>query len=164
MQTSGALPSEIAYTARVFDKEKYIAEMRELVDESVRRMKREKPKFRIYTASISTDPDSQISSISFDSKTNSSRRLEEGSASKEQKRCERPGDFRLRRFAELENASFPKGWATSTEGECWKELEPALLSIAKYAFAKFLKLNIEREFELGINGRDEEYGRRRKRR
>lgn len=148
----------------MFDKEKYLTEMRGLVDEAVRRMKREKPKFRIYTACISTHPASQMSAISFDSKTNSSRRLEESKASESLTRCESPSEFRLRRFAELENASFPKDWAASTEGKCWNELEPALLSVAKYAFAKFLRLNIERDFELGINGQMQEFGRRLKRR
>lgn len=164
----------------MFDKPTYIKEMTEMIDKAIERMKKEKPKFLIYTASIWTDPNSTASSIGFDNKKNSLKSVEksnewdkkyyekylaEGDLEQaelfkpsEATRMCNPADYDLRDFEEIENQSFPKNWESETKGNCWKELNPALREIGKYAFEQIKKLNLEDGFELSINNKKDWYG------
>jgi hypothetical protein len=157
----------------MFDKSLYIEEMTRMVDKALQRLQVENPTFKIYTASIWTDPNSLVSSINFDSKENSLNKvkesnewskkyyeqyLEEGDLTQAElfkpnlgTRVCNPADFVLRDFEEMTHRSFPENWESETDGDCWKELEPALIQIGDYAFSKIKYLNIEDNFQLSIN-------------
>lgn len=163
----------------MFDKSLYIKEMTKMVDEAARRLQIEKPTFKIYTASIWTDPNAAASSISFDSKENSltnvkkstkwSKKyyvqyLAEGNLEQaelfkpiEVTRDCNPADFELRDFEETIHKSFPESWESVTEGQCWKKLEPALIEVGNFAFEKIKSLNVEYDFELSINSERDWY-------
>ncbi len=158
----------------MFDKALYVKEMTQMVDKAIERIKSEMPSFKIYTTSIWTDPNAAASSINFDNKENSIKNVEKSNAwskkyydeyleegdleqaelfkPNESTRTCNPADFELRDFEEISHNSFPENWENDTEGECWKELEPALIEIGNYAFLKMKNLNIEEGFELSING------------
>lgn len=144
-----------------------------MVDKAIQRLQVENPNFKIYTASIWTDPNSGGSSINYDSKENSlnnvkksndwnkkyyDKYLDEGDLEQAElfkpnvaTRACNPADFELRDFEEITHSSFPENWESETNGKCWKKLEPALIEIGNYAFAKIKDLNVEDGFELSIN-------------
>ena len=162
-----------------FNKALYQQEMNSLIDVAFKRINREKPKFRIYTISIWTDPNAAASSISFDSKDNSLGNVQKSNewnkkyydeylAEGDLKQAElfrlnegtrqgNPADFELKDFEEISNKSFPRNWETKTGGKCWKELQPALIQIGNYAFNKSKNLNLEEGFELSINSKEDWY-------
>jgi len=162
-----------------FDKTLYIDEMTTMIDKAISRLQAEKLDFKIYTASIWTDPNAAVSSISFDSKENSLNKvkksnewskkyydqyIEEGDIGQaelfkpiEGTRVCNPADFELRDFEEIAHKSFPANWETDTNGNCWKDLEPALTQIGEIYFLKIKNLNIEEGFELSTNGEQDWY-------
>ena len=163
----------------MFDKSFYYKEMIEMVDKSITRLQNEMPSLKIYTISIWTDPNAAVSSINFDSKSNSLKNVEESNKwnkkyydqylaegdleqaelfkPNESTRVCNPADFELRNFEEVSHNSFPENWESDTDGECWKELEPALMEIGNYAFLKVKNLNLEEGFELSINSHKDWY-------
>ena len=122
--------------------------MTKIIGKAISRLQSEKPNFKIYTASIWTDPNAGVSSINFDSKENSlnnvdksnnwskkyyDQYLAEGDLEQAElfkpntsTRVCNPPDFELRDFEETTHKSFPENWEGETDGNCWKELEPAL--------------------------------------
>jgi hypothetical protein len=58
-----------------FNREKYIDEMKSMVDKSIDKLLYDKPGYEIYTISIWTDPNSACSSINFDCKNNSDKKV-----------------------------------------------------------------------------------------
>jgi hypothetical protein len=163
----------------MLDKSLYFEEMTKMIDKAIFRLQSEKPDFKIYTASIWTDPNAAVSSINFDTKENSLRNvkksnewskkyydqyLTEGDLEQaelfkpnEGTRVCNPADFELRDFEQTIHKSFPGNWETETEGDCWKELEPALIQIGEIYFQKIKTLNIEEGFELSINSEQDWY-------
>jgi hypothetical protein len=161
-----------------FDEEKYLVEMKSLVDRALDRIASERSEFEIYTLSIWTDANAGMSAVNFDTKTNSDAKvqvsndwnkeyydqyIEEGDLGsaklfepKDSRNCN-PADFELRGFEEFENKSLPKNWEEKTEGECWDLLEPALFKVAEHALSKIKKHNIHKDFELAVNGREDWY-------
>ena len=157
-----------------FEKAIFIVEMKDMVDKAIRRLIIEKPDFEVFTASIWTDPNASASSINFDSKLNSDKKIEssnnwakkyydqylaEGDLEQAKlfeprtgRNCN-PADFELRDFGEIKNSSIPSDWETETEGRCWAKLEPALTEIGDYAFEKIRQLKTHSDFELSANGR-----------
>ena len=147
--------------------------MIKLVDKAIQRLQIEKPNFKIYTASIWTDPNAAASSINFDSKSNSLNKVKESNEWSEKyykqylaegnleqaelfkpnvgTRVCNPADFELRDFEEIANNSFPSNWESDTDGKCWNKLEPALIEIGNSAFERIKNINIEEGFELSIN-------------
>lgn len=162
-----------------FDQTLYLEEMTAMIDKAIRRLQSEKPGFKIYTASIWTDPDAAASSINFDSKENSQNKVKksnewnkkyydqyiiEGDLAQaelfkpnEGTRVCNPADFELRDFEEAIHESFPEHWERETDGKCWKELEPALIKIGEIYFHKIKILNVEEGFELSINSERDWY-------
>ncbi|MBK8086695.1 MAG: hypothetical protein IPK31_01190 [Chitinophagaceae bacterium] len=150
-----------------------------LIDKAISRFKSEKPDFKIYTTSIWTDPNACVSSINFDSKENSlnnikklndwskdyyAQFLAEGDLEqaelfkpKVEIRSCNPANFELRDFEEMTHRSFPENWESETNGNCWRELEPALVEIGNYAVSKIKNLNIDDNFELSINSNKDWY-------
>jgi len=63
-----------------FDENTYIDEMKKLVDTAIEKLSKENYPFEVYTASIWTDPNAGVSSINFDSKTNSDAKVEQSNA------------------------------------------------------------------------------------
>ena len=68
-----------------------------------------------------------------------------------------PADFELRDFEQVSHQSFPEGWESETEAECWTEIEPVLIEIGNYAFSKIKELNTDDGFELAINSNEDWY-------
>ena len=152
----------------------YIAEMKGMVDAAIQKIAQENATFEIYTASIWTDANAAASVINFDSKRNSDEKVSRSSEfNKEQfaywinrgdlvmaelfnqvtdRNCN-PADFELRDFMTIENSSVPHNWEIKTNGNCWSQLEPALMEVGEYAFQKMRTLNINVDFELGVNGK-----------
>lgn len=163
----------------MFNQTLYLTEMTQMVDYAIKRLQTEKPTFKIYTASIWTDPDAAVSSINFDSKENSLKKVSESNnwnkkyydqylaegdieqaelfKPNQYTRICNPADFELRDFEQISHQSFSKGWESETEGECWTEIEPALIEIGSYAFSKIKELNVEDGFELAINSNEDWY-------
>jgi hypothetical protein len=163
----------------MFDKSLYLKEMKELIDKAIERLHNEMPSFKIYTTSIWTDPNAAVSSINFDSKNNSLKKVEKSNEwskkyydqyladgdleqaelfkPNEGMRICNPADFELRDFEEISHDSFLQNWESDTDGECWKELEPALIEIGNYAFIKHKNLNLEEGFELSVNSERDWY-------
>jgi hypothetical protein len=153
--------------------------MTKMIDKAIKRLQTENPNFKIYTASIWTDPNAAASSINFDSKENSlnhvkklnewskkyyDRFLAEGDLKQaelfkpnEGTRVCNPANFELRDFEEITNKSFPENWESETDGDCWKQLEPALIEIGEISFHKIKNLNTEEGFELSINSDQDWY-------
>ncbi len=164
--------------ARRFNKDLYINEMAEFIDNAFSKIVKEKPDFMIYTLSIWTDPNSSASSINFDSKLNSDQKIKQSNEWNKKyydqylaegdleqaklfeplttRNCN-PADFELRDIIEIRNRSIPKNWEDRTDGECWKYLEPALKEIGEYAFSKIDRLKIHSDFELSVNGSQDWY-------
>ena len=162
-----------------FDQTLYLNEMTTMIDKAISRLQSEKPRFKIYTASIWTDPNAAASSINFDSKENSLNKVKksnewnkkyydqyiaEGDLDQaelfkpnEGTRVCNPADFELRDFEEVTHKSFPENWESETDGKCWKELEPALTKIGEIYFHKIKILNVEEGFELSINSEQDWY-------
>ncbi|WP_394772345.1 hypothetical protein [Mucilaginibacter sp.] len=163
----------------MFNQTLYLMEMTEMVDNTIKRLQIERPTFKIYTTSIWTDPDAAVSSINFDSKENSLKKVAESNnwnkkyydqylaegdieqaelfKPNQYTRICNPADFELRDFEQVSHQSFSEGWESETEGECWTEIEPALIEIGNYAFSKIKELNIEDGFELAINSNEDWY-------
>jgi hypothetical protein len=161
-----------------FDKQLYLNEMRQLVDQAFEEMQTQHADFEVFTASIWTDPNAAASSINFDSKENSDKQNEESNAwSKKHydaymeagnveqaaffaprfdRNCN-PADSLLRDFAECNNASIPLNWEEKTKGKCWNALEPLLKEVGEYAFGKVKQLKIAADFELSVNSREDWY-------
>lgn len=164
----------------MFNKEIYIKEMTKMVDNAIERMKNEHSQFKIFTASIWTDPNAAASSIGFDSKENSLKNVDKSNEwdktyyekylaegdleqaalfkPKEATRMCNPADYNLKDFEETSHKNFSKNWESETDGKCWTELYPALREIGKYAFAKIKNANLEDGFELSINSKKDWYG------
>lgn len=162
-----------------FDQTLYFSEMTIMIDKAISKLTSEKPSFKIYTASIWTDPNAAASAISFDSKENSldkvkksnewdrkyyEQYLAEGDLEQAElfkpnvsPRVCNPADFELRDFEEVIHKSFPENWETDTDGKCWKELGPALIKIGDIYFPKIKSLNVEEGFELSINSEKDWY-------
>lgn len=160
-----------------FDKDKYLSEMKGMVDKAVHRLKTEKQDFEIYSLSIWTDPNAATSSINFDSKSNSDLKVAKSTEWNKKyydmytadgdldqaklfepitRNCN-PADFELRDFEELSNSSIPDNWEENTKGECWDILEPALKEVGEYALDKIKNEKIHSDFEMSVNGRQEWY-------
>jgi hypothetical protein len=162
-----------------FDQTLYLNEMSTMLDKAISRLQSERPGFKLYTASICTDPNAAASSINFDSKENSlniikksnewnkkyyDQYIAEGDLNQaelfkpnESTRMCNPADFELRDFEEITHKSFPENWETDTNGKCWNELQPVLIKIGDIYFPKLKSLNIEKGFELSINSEQDWY-------
>jgi hypothetical protein len=162
-----------------FDQNLYLEEMTTMIDKAINRLQSKKPNFKIYTASIWTDPNAAASSINFDSKENSLSKVKksnewnkkyydqyivEGDFAQaelfkpnEGTRVCNPADFELRDFEETTHKSFPENWENETDGKCWQELEPALTKIGEIYFYKIKTLNVEEGFELSTNSERDWY-------
>ena len=147
----------------------YVDELTLMLENSLKRMKTEKPDFIIFTVSIWTDKSANASSINFDSKNNSLRNIKESNEydkkhydkyvaegdlemaelfkQKESIRFNNPANFELSDFEEIEHSSVPPNWYSS------------LVKFGKFAFNKIkTELNIDVEnFELGINSTKDWY-------
>lgn len=161
-----------------FDRDKYLVEMKSLISMAIDKISKEGKLSHIYTVSIWTDPSAAASSINFDTKENSDKKIE--SANKFNKKyydeymakgdveqaklfepikgrnCN-PADFALRDFIEIENKAIPNNWEEISEGKCWEELELALKEVGSIAFNEISKLNERSDFEIGVNGRNDWY-------
>ena len=164
---------------KLFDQKLYLKEMTTMIDKAISRLQSEKPGFKIYTASIWTDPNAAVSSINFDSKENSLNKVKHSNEwnrkyfdrysaegdfdqaelykANEGTRVCNPADFELRDFEEVTHKSFPENWESDTDGKCWKELEPVLTKIGEIYFHKIKTLNVEEGFELSINSERDWY-------
>ncbi|KAB1231596.1 hypothetical protein [Chryseobacterium viscerum] len=164
----------------LFNKENYLAEMKQMIDNALHRLKAEKPKFIIYSVSIWTDPNAASSAISFDSLKNSVREVHlSNEFDKEQydefiaegdvdsaelfkpetwiKRNCNPANFELKDFEEISHPNIPINWEYEKGGRCWQQLKPALTEIGNYAFKQIQKMTIEEDFELAVNGKNDWY-------
>ena len=163
----------------MLNKSLYIQEMTQMIDIAISKIQSEKTNFKIYTVSIWTDPESAISSINFDSLKNSLKNVKksnkwsnkyyeqykaEGDLEQaelfrpiEGSRICNPADFELRDFDKITNKSFGMNWESDTDGQCWEELEPALIEMGNAAFEKVKKLNVEFGFELAVNSKRDWY-------
>ncbi len=160
-----------------FKQDVFFTEITTMVDKSVKELLENYPDFEIYTASIWTDPNGAISSISFDSKPNSDlivveanewikkqydHFIAEGDVAQAKlfepvsRNCN-PADFELADFKTITNQNMPKEWEENSEGECWEVLEPALKEAGEFAFTKMLKLKVHPHFELSVNGPNDWY-------
>jgi hypothetical protein len=72
-------------------------------------------------------------------------------------RNENPADFYFRSIAEVQHRSFPENWEESSGGECWNELEPALISVRAQAADIFRQLPLHDQAELAVNSRNDWY-------
>ncbi len=156
-----------------FDKSLYLTEMNVLIEKAFERITKEYTDYKIYTISIWTDPNAAISSINFDSKTNSIKTVEKSNqwskkyydehiANKDFEQANlfkpingtrlcNPAEFELRDFEEFKHKSIEDNWEEISSGKCWTKLNPALLEIGNIAFEKTKKLNLESDFELAVN-------------
>lgn len=163
-----------------FNKNRYLNEMKAMVDKAIDRLQTKKGKFKIYSVSVWTDPNAAVSSISFDTKVNSDKvvgksnryskkkydefiaegDLEMANLFKEVSRrnCN-PADFKLRDFEKAKHSYIPINWESKTDGKCWKILKPALAELGKYTFKKVQSLPLENDFELAINSDKDWYDR-----
>lgn len=160
-----------------FNRDKYLSEMKGMVDKAIDRLSKEKSDFEIYSINIWTDPSAAASSINFDTKKNSETKVnesnewnkkyfdkytEEGDIEQAklfepiERNCN-PADFELRDFEEVSNSSFPENWEENSNGKCWNVLEPALKEIGEYSFNLIKKYKIHSDFELSVNGRQDWY-------
>jgi hypothetical protein len=161
-----------------FDKKAYLGEMQEMIDRAITRLKNEQKDFKVFTISLWTDPDAAASSFNIDSKENSDKKVEksnewnrryydqfvsEGDLEQAKlfeptaiRNCN-PADFALRDFEEINHSAIPPDWEMETEGECWNDLEPALKEIGEKCFEMCKDLNLEGDFELSVNGRNDWY-------
>jgi hypothetical protein len=60
-----------------FHEQEYLGEMRGMVDKAIHKLKTENKHFEIYSLNIWTDPNAAASSISFDTKKNSEKKVTE---------------------------------------------------------------------------------------
>jgi hypothetical protein len=166
-----------------FDQEAYRGEMRDLLraahDAAQRRLGDE----RIYSISIWTDPDAAASAVSIDTREHSTAQLAALSSWAHEQvtkyaatmaselaaallnlpdRNTSPADFAFVDLATVRHASFPRHWATETDGACWQYLGPALQSVADEALQLFAALPLDPEAELGVNSANDWYAARRK--
>jgi hypothetical protein len=160
-----------------FDRDKYLSEMKDMVDKAVLRLKTENKDFEIYSLSIWTDPSASASSISFESKKHSDLKVAksndwnkkyyemytaEGNFEQAKlfepitRNCN-PADFELRDFEELSNSSIPDNWEEKTKGACWDILEPALKEIGDYTLDIIRNETLHSDFEISVNGRQDWY-------
>lgn len=150
----------------------YLEELHQLLHTAIERMKSEYPDFVIFTASIWTDKQANISAINFDNQENSLQNLkkmeefnkqeydywlEEGDLEMAQEflseiqspptRATNPADFKLAHFEEIKHQQPVSKWHSS------------LQKFGKIAFEIIQKeLNVDKEnFELGINSHQEWY-------
>jgi len=152
----------------------YIAEMKQLVDQSLEKIARENPDFEIYTIGIWTDANAAASAVNFDSKRNSDEKCQRSNEfNKKQneywitqgdckmaelfqqqlhRNCN-PADFELRNFLTITNRSVPRHWEEKTDGAYWAELEPALKEVGEYAFQTMGKVKMHADIEVGVNGK-----------
>lgn len=162
-----------------FNKQVYLNEMRQLVDDALEKMQTQHADFEVFTASIWTDPNAAASSINFDSKENSDKENERANAwakihydtymaegnieqaaffaPRFERNCN-PADFLLRDFVECVNTSIPLNWEEKTKGKCWNVVEPLLKEVGEYAFEQLKQLKITTDFELSVNDREDWYG------
>jgi hypothetical protein len=157
----------------MLDNQLYYKEMTAMVNKAIDRLQLEMPNFKIYTASIWTDPNAAVSSINFDSKTYSIKQVKQRNAwfkkyrsyhlvegdlkmaalfkPNKGTRIFNPANFLLRDFELIRHKSFPRHWESNTNSRCWKKLEPALIEIGDYTFMLLKTLHLEKGFELSIN-------------
>ena len=145
------------------NQDNYFTELNLMLEKAISRMKKEKPDFIIYTASIWTDKDAKASAINFDNKENSLKMIEQSNEyekkyydkyiaegdfklaelfkPKEQIRFRNPADFELADFEVFDHSSIPSKWHS------------ILVKFGKLAFEKIIvELNVDNEnFEFGIN-------------
>ena len=161
-----------------FNKTVYLKEMTAMVDAAFDKFSSEQPTFEIFTASIWTDPNASTSSISFDSKDNSDKKIEQSNAwnkkyyeqylaegnleqaqlfQPQEGRICNPADFILRDYIEFVNTCISINWEEKTKGKCWNILQPLLKEIGEYAFTKIKQLKAHPNFELSVNGREDWY-------
>lgn len=161
-----------------FNSKLYKEEMLGLINEAINKMKETHADFEIYTASIWTDPNACASAISFDTLENSKKRIQKSNEwnkkhhdrlieEEDYEQAElfkpikgrnvNPADFELRDFGTTDHQSFELDWEENSSGDCWDELEPALIELGEYAFKKMQELNIKNDFELSVNGRNDWY-------
>lgn len=160
-----------------FDKNRYLIEMKGMIDTALDRLQSERPDFEIYSMNIWTDPNAAVSSINFDSKVNSERHVAESNEWNKKyydkytaagdfeqaklfepiTRNRNPADFELRNFKELSNSSMPENWDEVSEGSCWDILEPCLKEVGEYALNKIRTVNVHPDFEMSVNGRQDWY-------
>ena len=127
---------------------------------------------RVYSFSIWTDPDAAVSAISIDTRSHSAaqlsilgafaRSMDEKYAGTPHEQFTKPllrlpegnlnpAAFAYRNLAMADHASFPRHWATETDGRCWQLLGPALHDVAYDARAKIANLLLEPDAEVGVN-------------
>lgn len=150
-----------------------------MIHAAIDRLLIEKPEFKIFTASIWTDPNAAVSAINFDSKAHSMEGVQyanerdaeyyhyfmsigdRGMArllkARKRTRMENPADFELLEFGETVHKSFSRSWEHKTNGKCWERLGPALEEIGDYTFMLIKTLPIEKDFELSINSSKDWY-------
>ena len=156
----------------LFDKQRYLTDMKSMVDKAIKKLRSKKSKFKIYSVSIWTDPNGAISSINFDTKANSDKIVGKSNRYLKKKydefmaegdlemaklfkmvleRNSNPAEFKLRDFEKANHSYLPKNWELKTDGKCWKHLKPALTEIGKYAFERIQVLPLDSDFELAVN-------------
>lgn len=161
-----------------FDKQTYLTEMKSMVDKAIERLRTEKPRLKIYSVSIWTDPNAATSSINIDTKSNSDKVVEKSNRYDKKKYDEfmaegdlemaelfkptnqrncNPAEFKLRDFEEIKHPDIEINWESESDGKCWKILKPALTEIGKYAFKEIQTLTLESDFELAINSNRDWY-------
>ena len=165
-----------------FSKQRYLQDIKFLVDKAVERMRIENPKFNIYTASVWTDPNAAVSCIGFDSKKNSLKCVRKSNRWKGKyyqqfikegdieyaelfkpklgTRVCNPANFELRNFEEIDHPYLIDDWVQRSRGKCWNKLEPVLIEIGEYAFQEIQSLNVHEDFEFAVNSRRDWYDRR----
>ena len=161
-----------------FDKDRYLTEMKSMVDKAIARLKTERPRLKIFSVSIWTDPNSGFSSINFDSKVNSDKIVAKSNKYMQKKFAEyvkegdlemaelfkhniernfNPADFKLKNFETVKHKKIGRNWEEKSKGKCWKLLKPALTEVGKYALKKVQLLALENHFELAVNSERDWY-------
>jgi hypothetical protein len=162
----------------LFDGERYLTDMKSLIDESITKLKAERPRFKVFSVSIWTDANAGVSSINLDSRANSHKHITKWNKYNQKKYREfvkegdlemaalfnqqidrnvSPADFLLRNFIVKRHLKFPKHWEEKSNGQCWKILRPALTKVGNYAFKKMQALPLETDFELAVNSQRDWY-------
>ncbi|MBI1852780.1 MAG: hypothetical protein HYR85_20760 [Planctomycetes bacterium] len=158
----------------------YLEEMDTLLADAKRNLITESPDTEVYTVSIWTDPNSAVSTVSFDTQENSVEHVRQSNewnkkyydeymaeGDTEQAalflpvegRNENPADFRFREIATVKHRSFAPenapmqiaGGDSPVDSAIWPALEPLLQVVQERARSLFRDLRLHAEARLAIN-------------
>lgn len=163
----------------------YKAELLELVNAAIEKLKAEKVGFEIFTLCLCTDFNSCYSAVYIDSKEHSDKSLSQSRKWEEEQylkclekgnlqqaelfkeqldsydniiRETNPADFELCDFVSLENKSFAMNYEEENCEECWKLAAPILEEVAQFAYREVREsLNVHPQFEVAVNGEEDWY-------